>query len=222
MISTQAIQKIIREAAEKTGMENRKFYAAEHFRTITHHRHLVMQHCFRMGLYRQGLMHDLSKYAPVEFLEGCRYWQGTRSPNNAAREATGVSMSWLHHKGRNRHHFEYWVDYGAKPTERVLEGMPMPRIYVAEMIADRVAASQVYKGDEYTDEAPLAYFLNSKKKLWFVHPQVLDQLEELLGMVAERGQDAAFDYIREVFLKAKDADKPVLEEQYREPLHRHS
>ena len=32
-----------------------------HFRTITHHRHLVCAYCFRLGLYRQGLIHDLSK-----------------------------------------------------------------------------------------------------------------------------------------------------------------
>ena len=61
--------------------------ALEHFKTITHHRHLVMGYCFKLGLYKQGLLHDLSKYAPVEFLVGCRYYQGDRSPNNAERQA---------------------------------------------------------------------------------------------------------------------------------------
>ena len=87
----------------------------EHFRTITYHRKLVRQNCFRVGLYRQGLMHDLSKYSPTEFLVGARYFQGDRSPNNAEREAKGYSSSWLHHKGRNKHHFEYWIDYTLKP-----------------------------------------------------------------------------------------------------------
>lgn len=85
--------------------------AVKHFRTITRHKLLVMQKCFRVGLYRQGLLHDLSKYSPTEFLVGMKYYQGNRSPNNAEREDTGVSLSWLHHKGRNRHHYEYWVDY---------------------------------------------------------------------------------------------------------------
>ncbi len=74
----------------------------------------------------QGFLHDLSKYSPTEFMVGAKYYQGTRSPNNAEREATGVSTSWLHHKGRNKHHFEYWVDYGIG-AEHVLAGMPMPR-----------------------------------------------------------------------------------------------
>lgn len=58
----------------------------KHFKTITKHKLLVMHYCFRAGLYRQGLLHDLSKYSPVEFLVGCKYYQGDRSPNNAERE----------------------------------------------------------------------------------------------------------------------------------------
>ena len=96
-----------------------------HFRTITRHKLLVMKYCFRIGLYKQGLLHDLSKYSPTEFLVGCKYYQGTRSPNNAEREATGVSMSWLHHKGRNRHHFEHWVDYSLD-GEHVIMGAECP------------------------------------------------------------------------------------------------
>ena len=99
--------------------------AVNHFRTITHHRHLVMKGCFRVGLYRQGLLHDLSKYMPTEFLVGCRYYQGTRSPNNAEREENGVSLAWLHHKGRNKHHLEYWIDYSLEP-DRQMTGMKMP------------------------------------------------------------------------------------------------
>ena len=120
-----------------------------HFRTITRHKLLVMKYCFRIGLYKQGLLHDLSKYSPTEFLVGCKYYQGTRSPNNAEREATGVSMSWLHHKGRNRHHFEHWVDYSLD-GEHVIMGARMPRKYVAEMVMDRISASRNYLGEEYT------------------------------------------------------------------------
>ena len=83
----------------------------EHFQTITYHRRLVRQSCFRVGLYWQGLTHDLSKYSLTEFLVGAKYFQGDCSPNNAEKEEKGYSSSWLHHKGRNKHHFEYWVDY---------------------------------------------------------------------------------------------------------------
>ena len=79
----------------------------KHFKTITRHRHMVMRECFRVGLIRQGLCHDLSKYSPTEFWQGDKNWQGTRSPNAGAREDVGYSTAWMHHKGRNKHHYEY-------------------------------------------------------------------------------------------------------------------
>ena len=161
-----------------------------------------MKNCFRVGLYWQGLTHDLSKYSWTEFSKGCIYWQGNQSPNNAEREATGVSLSWLHHKGRNKHHFEYWIDY--KPgTDRVIGGMPIPRKYVAEMVMDRIAASRVYQGKQYTDASPYFYFMKSKSRMWFVHQDCLDQLELLLGLLKDKGEKETFRYIRTVFLKEK-------------------
>ena len=118
--------------------------AIEHLRTINHHKLLVMKGCFKVGLYRQGLMHDLSKYTPSEFLVGCKYYQGNRSPNNAEREATGVSSAWLHHKGRNKHHYEYWIDYSLNKEEGIV-GMRMPTRYVVEMFVDRVSASRLIR-----------------------------------------------------------------------------
>ena len=82
----------------------------EHLKTITAHKIMVMRHCFAVGLYKQGLLHDLSKYSWTEFSMGAKYYQGNRSPNDAEREDKGYTSSWLHHKGRNKHHLEYWVD----------------------------------------------------------------------------------------------------------------
>ena len=173
-----------------------------HFKTITSHKLLVMKYCFKVGLYRQGLLHDLSKYSPTEFLVGAKYYQGTRSPNNAEREETGLSTSWLHHKGRNKHHFEYWVDYGIG-AEHVLAGMPMPRKYIAEMIMDRISASRVYSPQGYTDASPLAYYEKGKEKLWFIHEDTKEQLEDLLKMLAVKGEAATLSYIKNVYLKGK-------------------
>ena len=100
--------------------------AWQHFCTITHHKILVMKGCFRVGLYRQGLMHDLSKYGWTELRVGAKYYQGTRSPNTAEREKLGYSTAWLHHKGRNKHHYEYWIDYGLG-EQKGLIGMCMPK-----------------------------------------------------------------------------------------------
>lgn len=163
-----------------------------------------MKYCFRMGLYKQGLTHDLSKYSPTEFWEGAKYWQGTRSPNNKAREIKGYSEAWLHHKGRNRHHFEYWIDYGIN-CDTIIRGVPIPRKYIAEMVADRISASRVYKGDAYTDSAPYEYFMKGRDRLWYVHEDVKRDLTFLLKMLADEGEEKTISYIRNVYLKDQQA-----------------
>lgn len=172
-----------------------------HFRTITTHKLLVMQKCFRVGLYRQGLLHDLSKYSPTEFRVGMAYYQGNRSPNNAEREDIGVSLSWLHHKGRNKHHYEYWVDYDPRRGERILAGAPMPRRYVAEMVMDRISASQVYNGSAYHDGMPLEYYEKNQDKLWFVHEDTKRDLAYILRILAEEGEEAMYTYVKQVYLR---------------------
>ena len=133
-----------------------------HFKTITEHKLLVMRYCFQVGLYRQGLLHDLSKYGPTEFLVGVKYYQGNRSPNNAEREDKGYTSAWLHHKGRNKHHLEYWIDYDMDEGRMV--GMKMPVKYVVEMFCDRIAASRNYNRDNYNDRFPLEYYNKGKGK----------------------------------------------------------
>ena len=172
-----------------------------HLRPINHHKRLVMKHCFKVGLYRQGLMHDMSKYSPSEFLAGCKYYQGNRSPNNAQREDVGYSAAWLHHKGRNKHHYEYWIDYSVNPKEGII-GMKMPVRYVVEMFCDRVAASKTYEGEAYEDRHPLEYYEKGAARLGkMIHPDTAALLHKLLKMLAEEGEDKTFAYIRRVVLK---------------------
>ena len=127
--------------------------ALQHFKTITYHKYLVMKGCFAVGLYRQGICHDLSKYSWTEFRVGAKYYQGNRSPNNAEREDIGYSSAWLHHKGRNRHHYEYWVDYSTQSI------------------------------------------------------QTRRQLEHLLTMLAEEGEEKTFAYVRRILKKGRRADR---------------
>lgn len=173
----------------------------QHFKTITKHRWLVMLGCFRVGLYRQGLTHDLSKYSPTEFWTGARYYQGNRSPNAAEREDKGYSEAWMHHKGRNRHHFEYWID--VDPAEKIYKPVKMPLRFLAEMFCDRVAASKIYRGEKYRDSDPLDYFL-SRKPTRSIHPETSDMLEKLLRMLADQGEEAAFAYLRELVKAGKE------------------
>ena len=172
-----------------------------HFRTITEHKWVVMQGCFKVGLYRQGLMHDLSKYSPSEFIPGVKYYQdGHRSPNNAQREDEGVSKAWLHHKGRNKHHFEYWIDYDVDGSRTVLAGMKMPVKYVAEMFCDRIAASRIYNKEKYKDSDPLDYYIKGLGH-YIMHPETDALLHKLLQMLADKGEEYTFEYIKKNVLK---------------------
>ena len=174
-----------------------------HLKTITAHRRLVCRYCMRLGLVRQGLTHDLSKYSPVEFLRGAKYYQGNRSPNDQERAETGLSLAWLHHKGRNKHHFEYWVDWGFTPDGKVTyAGCRMPIRYIAEMFCDRVAASKIYLGDKYTDASPYEYLQKGLPDPMF-HPETLAELQKMMLVLKDEGEDAAFRYIRQRLKRRK-------------------
>ena len=174
--------------------------AWQHFKTITKHRCLVMCGCFRVGLICQGLTHDLSKYSPTEFWVGARYYQGTRSPNTAEREDKGYSESWMHHKGRNKHHYEYWTDM-SKET-RNYEPVEMPRKYLVEMVMDRRAACMTYQGKAYTDGSALKYFMGSRERD-LMHPNTRMQLEYILTMLRDKGERETFRWLRQEILEGK-------------------
>lgn len=172
-----------------------------HLGTVCHHRALVLRHCRRVGLTWQGLCHDLSKFSPTEFWPGVRYYQGDHSPNEEERRQTGCSRAWLHHKGRNRHHLEYWIDYLGNQGQP-MGGMRMPERYVAEMICDRMAASKTYRGSAYTDADPWEYYAGSRDH-YLLHPETRAQIELLLQMLRDEGEDAVFTYIRKELLHKK-------------------
>ena len=181
--------------------------AYQHFKTITRHRHEVIRCCFKAGIPWQGLKHDLSKYSWTEFRAGAYYWQGTRSPNDREREVKGYSEAWMHHKGRNRHHYEYWTDYS--PVDKKIGPVEMPVRYVVEMFCDRVAASKIYQGDKYTDDSPLNYLKMSmarKGRVFrggMVHPNTCDLLEEMLTRLSNDGEEKTFAYLREMIRQDK-------------------
>ena len=119
----------------------------------------------------------MSKYTPTEFIPGVRYYTGKKSPNEGEREEKGYSLAWLHHKGRNKHHFEYWSDYNM--VSKKVEPVEMPYRYLVEMFCDRVAASKIYNGKAYRQSDPLEYFERGRARR-NVHEKTSDQLEELL------------------------------------------
>lgn len=173
----------------------------KHFLTITHHRHTVIRHCWKAGIGWQGLGHDLSKYSPAEFWTSAAHYQGNRSPNDGEREHYGYSSSWMHHKGRNKHHHEYWTDYSSITHQ--VEPVKMPLRYVIEMFCDRVAACKTYQRENYNDTMPLAYYQRGIGR-HIMHEETAAFLRQLLEMLAEKGEDETFAWIRAYLKSHKD------------------
>lgn len=134
--------------------------ALKHFKLITYHKWLVFKLCCKIGEPWRGFLHDLSKYSPTEFLEGAKYYVGTHSPITEAKKDKGYSNAWLHHKGRNRHHAEYWVDDNAPDKIPII---PYP--FAAEMICDKIAAGMAYEGKNFTKEYELEYWRKEQNKV---------------------------------------------------------
>lgn len=155
-----------------------------HLKTVMRHRREVRKLCFKCGLIRQGLAHDLSKFSRAEFNAGVKYYQGDRSPQTREREVRGYSAAWLHHKGRNKHHFEYWMDF----VDGKRQFIKMPAKYFAEMVCDRIAASKIYLKDKYNDGSPLEYF-ESKADKDFMPAETREDLHSFLTMLKEEGEE---------------------------------
>ena len=175
-------------------MENYIANAVHHLHTIDKHRALVFVNCVRAGIPLQGLVHDLSKYSPTEFLVGVKYFQGDHSPNVEERKEKGYSAAWMHHKGRNKHHYEYWTDYKIGEKEPVYSPVPMPNKYIIEMFCDRIAAGEIYHKGHFDKSYPLEYY-NRCNTDRLIHPDTARKLKALLELYAEKG-DEAFDIIR--------------------------
>lgn len=162
-----------------------------HLKTVNAHRKEVKKLMYRCGLHKQGRRHDLSKYSIIEFVNGVRYFTGTKSPHVGERADKGYSEAWLHHKARNKHHPEYWIDIiGGLPTP-----VEIPFKYIIEMFCDRVAASKTYLKEKYSDRSPLEYYEMHKNEN-AMHPKTREKIEFYLKHLAEKGEDCTFEMIK--------------------------
>ena len=157
----------------------------KHTKLITHHKWVVFKLCCKIGEPWRGFMHDWSKYSPTEFIESVKYYNGTHSPITEAKKANGYSKAWLHHKGRNRHHAEYWVDESAENKTPII-----PYKFAAEMICDKLSAGMTYMGDKFTKEYELEYWKKEQEKIR-MNPKMKQYVTEVLTQVAENGIDKA-------------------------------
>ncbi len=172
----------------------------KHFITITRHRHKVMWYCFRCGLYKQALAHDLSKYGFTEFWLGAKNYLGTKSPHHKERETKGYSEAWMHHKGRNKHHVEYWIDVNLESKQ--YEPVKMPDRYLAESICDRIAASKNYNRKNYKRQMVLDYFNNESSYLP-MHEDTRKEMKKLIEYYVENGERKTFKLIKKNYRNKK-------------------
>lgn len=163
-----------------------------HLKTVNKHRKMVRKLCFKCGLYKQGLLHDLSKYSPTEFIPGVKFYTGINSPHYGERQKYTYSKAWMHHKGRNKHHPEYWTDIGPDGEYYAVE---MPPEYFAEMFCDRVAACMIYKGKDYKNSDPLEYYESHKCENQF-NLKTRSKLEFYLRVTANFGVEEALNQIK--------------------------
>jgi len=154
-----------------------------HFCTITHHKWLVFKLCLSAGIPWRGFMHDWSKYSATEFWESAKYYAGKRSPIFYCKQENGYSNAWLHHKGRNKHHYEYWYDYTAPEQTPVI-----PYKYTVEMICDSLAAGMIYQKENWTNDYQLGYYKKDRTKAR-INPIIDAILLEVYERVSEKGID---------------------------------
>ncbi len=153
-----------------------------HFKVVNKHRWMVFCLCCRVGIPLQGLLHDLSKYSPTEFIETARFFdKGDFSPIRKCKEVQGYSLAWIHHKNRNKHHYEYWYDYNAEIPSPVI-----PFRYFLEMVCDSFAAGMTYQGKKWTQSYQLEYWLKIKDKTR-IHPKMRMLLEKVYTDVSKEG-----------------------------------
>ena len=153
----------------------------KHFHIINKHRFLVFKLSCKAGIPWRGLVHDLSKYSPTEFFESIKYYTGDKSPIMGAKEDIGYSNAWLHHKGRNKHHFEYWIDLNAPIKTPVI-----PYKYTVEMICDTLAAGLTYQGKNWYPGYQLEYF-NTRTDKDLINEKIIKVLTEVYEMVEKEG-----------------------------------
>lgn len=155
----------------------------KHAKLVLKHKWLVFKFCARLGFPFRGLMHDMSKFSIEEFGESVKYYNGKKSPIQIARENQGYSRAWLHHKGRNKHHDEYWVDLNSRDVAPVI-----PYKYAVEMICDKIAAGIAYNGKDWKPETQYNYWQIEKDKV-ILNPKVNNLFIEVFRQVRDDGLD---------------------------------
>ena len=164
----------------------------KHLKTVHRHRKYVRQACFKMGLFWQGLTHDLTKYSITE-LKMCKYWTGKGSPHQACRNAIGYSPSWIHHYHKNKHHFQYWWD---EDENGKIIPIKMPYKYVIESFCDMLGASRAYNPKEWKPSMLLNYWDTKCKGKRIMNEESLNLVDMLICTLDKLGLEDFFKWYK--------------------------
>ena len=178
-------------------------YFFKHLNLVNKHRFLVFKLSIKAGIPFRGLVHDLSKYSPTEFFESVKYYDGKISPIKVCKKANGYSKAWLHHKGRNKHHFEYWYDFAAPDKTPII-----PYKYTVELLCDTLAAGMVYKGKDWKQGSQIEYFEN-RKDLDYINEDIKKVIREVYNQVDKNGIDKTINKknLKKIYYKYIDKEK---------------
>ena len=170
--------------------------ALRHFILVVQHKNKVLAHCAKCGILWRGIVHDLSKFTPVEFFESARYYQGNRSPIIACRREVGMSRAWLHHKGVNKHHIEYWLDGDCDVHPM------MPYKYAVECVCDKLAATKTYNKEGYTPSKAMEHWVRYGQKA-NGNPRTMEFISTVFRDLAEHGEAYILNkrYMRETYAR---------------------
>lgn len=160
----------------------RRFYG--HFKTICIHKFWVFYYACRLGIPIRGFFHDFSKFHPIEFFEGVRFYTNNTSPINNAKATVGYSMAWMHHKSHNKHHYEYWMDKFDLGGFNLM--MPFP--YALEEIADYLAAGKAYQKKNFTFQSEYQWWNHRIQQPLKMHPALIEYNTIALKTMAEENR----------------------------------
>lgn len=173
----------------------------KHLNVVNKHRFKVFCFCCKVGIPFQGLVHDLSKYSPTEFIESAKYYtDGKYSPISNCKKDKGYSIAWIHHKNHNKHHYEYWYDYAA-PTKAPI----IPFKYFLEMACDSFAAGITYAGKDWTKETQLIFWKRAREKAQ-LHPAMMNLFDRLYKDVSIKGLKPVLKrkYLKKIYYEYTD------------------
>jgi hypothetical protein len=147
-----------------------------YFKQVLVHKFHVFHYCWNFGIPWLGLIHDLSKFRPSEFIPHARYF-GIPEKDRTSELQADLDRAWLIHQNRNKHHWNYWL----MVSEGKMLVFAPPFKYVKEMLADWFARCH-YRDNRALHEWYRSYYI-------ILHPDVKKFTDWVVEMEEKHWRD---------------------------------